>query len=545
MTTIQLPLYNRRLRWMVLLLMLLGCNYYKPIQQNTPTSKEKVAVLQQQQDRTMILHVNDQHFLLEKVHVDIANEQLSGTLNRVPPENLQYLSDKRQKYTYEPKQPAVLHEVHVYTQMDRQLSSGDEVTIAAKDVQKIEVIERDSNRSTTNTILAAAGVTAGTLLLIGIIAAATKSSCPFVSVYDGEAWQLQGESFGGAVYPALARDDYMLLPAARAGEPISLCISNELKERQYTDMADLWWIGYRSGERVVPTQDGGIAVITREWLPSRASLNNHKDVLPLVSKTDKLPCSFNDTTATTGVNQLHLQYASPGEKGSYSLVLQLRNAYWLDYLHGEFTKHFGTYFNQWRQEQSAMPASQLMAWQQAQHIPLTIHIKQDGQWQPLAQLPSVGPLMNRELAIPLPGMQGPVELQLSTGFMFWEIDKATLALAAPADATRITKQSPIRAVDEKGQDVLPLLLQPDGRYLEQPDIGNRAYLEYKGQSGISSWTHHAAVLHTRGYYEPIRDYSGAPDLPFLQRFRQDGAYTAYSLEHYQSLMQQARLAKTQ
>jgi hypothetical protein len=105
----------------------------------------------------------------------------------------------------------------------------------------MELMVHDKKRSSRNSTLAAIGIPIVTVAIIGAIAALTKDSCPFISVYDGNNYFLQGETFGGAVYPSLARADFVPLPAAAIGREVNLMISNELKEKQYTDYADLCW----------------------------------------------------------------------------------------------------------------------------------------------------------------------------------------------------------------------------------------------------------------------------------------------------------------
>ncbi len=133
----------------------------------------------------------------------------------------------------------VLTEVHLYIAQDTPLSMGS-YTLALDRIGKIEVIEEDRKRTTNSYVSGAVGYTLDTIAIAAIIIAATKSSCPFVSANTGNEFVLQGEIYGGAIYPQMARDDYMPLRMQRTpGGTLQLKISNELQERQYTDFCRL------------------------------------------------------------------------------------------------------------------------------------------------------------------------------------------------------------------------------------------------------------------------------------------------------------------
>src|SRR5512141_258986 len=65
------------------------------------------------------------------------------------------------------------------------------------------------------TVLAVLGVAAGVVLVAGVIAAATKESCPFVDSWDGTRYVFEAEPYGGAITRGLERDDYAVLPTLR------------------------------------------------------------------------------------------------------------------------------------------------------------------------------------------------------------------------------------------------------------------------------------------------------------------------------------------
>ena len=69
-----------------------------------------------------------------------------------------------------------------------------------------------------------------------------------------------------------------------------------------------------------------------------------------------------------------------------------------------------------------------------------------------------------------------MEIKLSTGFMFWEIDYAAMDFSE-GDSFTMQKLSPSSATDEVDKNVLAQLQKEDGLYLEQPEIGNIATVD--------------------------------------------------------------------
>jgi hypothetical protein len=58
--------------------------------------------------------------------------------------------------------------------------------------------------------------------------------------------------YGGAIFAPLERDDFMPLPnMVPTEEEYRLRITNELKERQYTNLAELWVVQHPAGGKSI------------------------------------------------------------------------------------------------------------------------------------------------------------------------------------------------------------------------------------------------------------------------------------------------------
>lgn len=513
-------------------------NFYKATKANTTAVAQTSASISQlkQQNRFFILRSGTKAYYMKTLSLSDDQKTLSTTLDSLPPDHKLYLKYGRKgKMLYKKNtDEAVLTEVHLFISKDSTLQTGN-YSLALDKVQKIEVVEKDKQRTTGSYIIGAIGYTIGAIAVAAIIVAATKSSCPFVSAYTDNEFALQGEIYGGAIYPQLTRDDYMPLrmqPAANG--TLQVKISNELQERQYTDFADLLIVTHDKNSKVLSDEKGNLYEIKQPQLPVKAWTTNNADALaPLLQANDNRLLHFDDTLATDAGNYVITKFAKPVNVQKAKLVLSIKNSYWLDYLYGEMAKGFGSYYNTYIKKQHKTPVEKLLKWTKDQKLPLEISIKTKDGWQKVTDLTTIGPLATREVVVPIDLSainNETVEIKLSSGFMFWEIDYAAIDYSADKNF-EVERVSPSVATDEAGKNVLLLLQKRDGIYLEQPVPGNMVTLQYKCKPQAAN-TSRSYILNTRGYYEHVRDFKGAPNISFLNQFKQPNAFPVFSLQLY-------------
>lgn len=510
-----------------------GCNrYYKAVTTNVKANPDKSVDSLKNQNRYFILRTPSQAYFMRNIILSEDRKKITCMLDDIPIEHQDYLYKGKGNLRY--KDPFVLNEVHMYIGNDSALSKGS-YTLSLDQIQKIEVIEKDKKRTTSSYVIGALGYTIGAIAVVAIIIAATKSSCPFISAYTNNEFVLQGETYGGAIYPQLARDDYMpLRMTSTADNTLQLKISNELQEQQYTDFADLEVITHSEKIKVLADEKGNLYGIADPQSPVAAWTGNNKDALtPLLKKDDNTLLHFDDTLATDATNYVITKFNKPAGIQNGKLILAIKNSYWLDYLYGEMAKSFGSYYNTYVKKQYKKPAATLLQWAKDQKIPLEVSVKTKTGWQKMTDLTTIGPLATREIVVPLDlkNVEGSsVEIRLSSGFMFWEIDYAAIDFSEENNFS-VETISPSVATDETGKDVLPLLNKKDGIYLEQPVPGNCVTLEYKCVPQRPNTTQ-TYILHTRGYYTHERDLKGSPNIAFLKQFKKPGGLASYSLELY-------------
>ncbi len=530
---------------LTLLLISGACHtYYKATPASTATTTETSRSIDslQKHNRYFILRNGNVAYNLSNPRLSEDKQTLSCKLDVLPAtQQLHLLKGIRGKMQYKKSTIEglqVLSQVHFYTPYDSSAKEGN-YSLALNRVQKIEVIEHDRKRTTNSYVIGALGYTLGAMTVVSIIALALKSSCPFVSAYDGNEFSLQGEIYGGSLYPQLARHDYMPLKMSpKKDGTLQVKISNELHERQYTDIANLWVITHDKKTRVLADEQGNLYCVAEPQPPLTAELNNHKNVWPGITKTgDNEVLYMDDTSRSDARNDIVMKFNRPPGRSKAKLLLTLKNSYWLDLLYGELAKGFGTYYASYMNEQKTKPAAELLKWVKQQQIPLEVAVKTNEGWKKITDITTIGPLANREIVVPLelPDTNEPIlEIKISAGFMFWEIDYAAIDFSN-GDAFTLQKLSPTSAIDEMNKNVLPDLEKEDGIYLEQPEIGNTATLTYKTKNNTDLSKARTYILHARGYYEHIRDFQNKPDINFLSQFRQPNAFPVYGMQLYKKV----------
>lgn len=520
----------------------IGCSYYKVTHAD---SIEPVADQIRNNSKYFIVHQGANAWHLAKIVLDNETEVVTGTLEPLPKNHLQYLKtkpegpnrirtkDRPSIHRFSPENDPT-YEVHFYISEYLE-NENQQVTIPLSSITKIEIYDKDSRANTASTILTAVGVTAGFAVIIGVIVALTKSSCPFVYVWDGTSYRFTGEMFGGAIYSSLERNDFMPLPGFTPSNGVyQLKISNELMERQYTNFAELIVVEHPDTATVLLDKDGKVIPLLNITAPVRAVSESHLDYSTSVASRDKTAYAFDaENTLSKEFSSLTLTFKKPLHAGTGHLVINAKNSYWLDYVYGKFNEQFGTYFNTFSQAQKKRPADKINEWALEQGIPLSVYVMGKNGWEFADYFHVTGPLASRDMVMPIDLSNVKDEevcIKLECGFMFWELDYAGMDFSENIPVT-ISHVSANSAIDEKGFDVSSLLAATDTAYLVQPEVGNEVVLTYPMVPPGKN-TRQTVFLHSRGYYEYIREYTHLPNFITLSTFKKKEAFAKFSKEEY-------------
>ncbi|MGG9964341.1 hypothetical protein [Ferruginibacter sp. SUN106] len=543
-----MPVFKNNLSCLLAALISIGLfaachNYYKAVPTPATNSNEKAATVDslKLQSRYFVLRNGSLSYLMNNIVISEDKKSLTCNLQTLPENHqLHLVKGRRGKMQYNKSNTndlTVLNEVHFYIASNEATATGN-YTLQLDKVEKIEVIEKDKKRTTSSYVIGALGYTAGGLAIAFIIAAALKSSCPFVSAYDGNDFTLQGEIYGGAIYPQLARHDYMPLKMAPLQDgSLQLKISNELHEHQYTDMAELWVITHDKNSKVFADEKGNLFTVTYPQAPVTASLNTKADVTGALQNAGDNALLHMDDTAANATNEVIMQFNKPAGAKKAKLLLSLKNSYFLDLLYGELAKGFGNYYGTYIKQQQKKPVAELLQWTKEQKIPLEVSVKTTTGWKIITDITTIGPLATRNIVVPveLPeSAENFTAIKLSSGFMFWEIDYAAIDYSQE-NTFSVQKITAQKATDELGKNVLPDLQKEDAVYLAQPDIGNTATLTYTATPLNDAAKTRTYILHTKGYYEHVRDFKNKPNISFLNQFKKPNAFPLFGMQLYKKI----------
>jgi hypothetical protein len=530
-------LWQQLLSWVLLfsfLHLVVGCNYYRIKEDKTPTS-EKVAGLPNY--KRFILHQAENQWELKEAVVQ--ENTLTGKIQPLPEDLLSFVNDKPGAiHRYKASQSkTALNIVHLYVYEFAKDKNGMAV-IPVSAINRINISDKDTGATLASHVLTSMGSLAAAFAILAILVALLKSSCPFVYAHNGTGYQFVGEAYGGAIFSPLERDDYMPLRGwqAQAGR-VQVKITNELKERQYTNLAELQVVAHSPGIQVLLDQTGQAHTLQKINAPVSAQAPDGQDYAAALATQDSSIWSFNSTQKNW--NYINLQFKKPAGSQTGKLVLHAQNSLWLDYLYGEFTKQFGSIYNRWAEKQKDVATAELTQWQEDQGIPLLVEVQTAAGWEVVERIPPVGPLAGRDLVVPvnLQNVKGEkVNIRLSAGFMFWEIDRAGLDFS-PNLPVAVEKVKAITAYEKSGQNIRHLVASTDKQYLVQFAVGDAVVLTYPLPADKPGQTQ-TLFLHTRGYYEHIRDYTGIPNLFTLRAFEKPGHFMQFSRDRYTQLAEE-------
>jgi hypothetical protein len=156
-------------------------------------------------------------------------------------------------------------------------------------------------------------------------------------------------------------------------------------------------------------------------------------------------------------------------------------------------------------------------------FPLSVYVKKDGAWQLIDFLFTVGPLASRDFVIPIDiseSAEEEIEIMLETGFMFWELDYAALDCTKNSDLN-ITLLEPSLAIGTGSQDWTVSLKKTDNQYMVQENVGEVTEIIFEATPPDQNQAQ-SVFLHSRGYYELVRDFKGPPVILELNKFKRPG-----------------------
>lgn len=514
----------------------LSCSYYSV--KDVPVSAEAKEVSSQIKEfnaskKYVIVHSDGLSWHLKNMIINDDNQVIEGTIE---PVNSRHTSikprDSKRVHRYVATKTEPINEIHIYLKSSSVFEDSRDVAIPLSDIKRLSYNDKNVGRSVLNVV----GGTIGTAFVFLLIAAALKSSCPFVYIKNGDEYVFAGELYPGTITPKMQEYDYLPLPNFKSQDNMyTIKISNELKEIQYTDQLQLIRIDHKRNEKVLLDINGNIQTFRNIQLPVNCYADNINDQLDSVKNKDDVFFTFDSPKATSDATRsIVFDFERQEGQNKAKLFLTAKNSVWLDYVFGKFNEQFGWYYNTFQKEQQQLEKKIITDWVEGQNIPLSVYIKNGTDWELVEKINSVGPLATRDIAIPidLSEIKGKkVEVKLVTGFMFWELDYIGIDYT-PNSEVEIRTLDLESAIDQDGNDVANLLLNADGEYFIQPNMRDEVVVSFRASADARGPQATSVFLKNKGYYNYIRDYRGIPDREKLESFREDHAFTKFSEKRY-------------
>ena len=530
----------------LLLNLITGCAYYFKVETKTRLTPEDIR-WEDFNKKYFILHSGESAMHLSAP--EIKENRISGNLSVLPKTRLQYEhTDPLRSNKYKRTEiNQVLDQVHLYLQKSlvSALKNGDNINLDFSAIQKMEIYKKDKSRTTTSWVVPITVGIVGGAAVVGIIAAATKSSCPLVYVKKDSSYAFSGEIFGGAIYSSLERHDYLPLPGFEPSDGrYELKITNGLPEIQYINLAELWIVSHPENLKVLPDRKGVIRTIGRPEAPAEAVSLAGSDVLPLIKMNDRSCFQFNEEPAITGdtcaFNTVFLTFAVPENADTGKLVVNAGNSMWSDYSFGELTKLFGNRYEEFIKWQGKRPPDKTIQWRMDQRFALMVYVETSTGWRFIDYFDLIGPLGARDMVMPVglagalfttkSGGERSVRIKLESGFKFWDLDYAAMDFSKDLPC-RVDVVQPASAITEKGIDVKQQLSKNDTKYYIQEKIGEEGLIVYQETQEVRGMQK-SVFLHTKGYYTHVRNYPNPPDKEQLNSFLIPGRFSRFSFDNY-------------
>ena len=414
-------------------------------------------------------------------------------------------------------------------------SEGARVKIPIENIYQLDLLEHKEAVGILYKVLG--GVAASFAAVLTWVACCL--SCPFIYIQDGDTERFMGEFFSGAVTENMARHDFLPLPGFEPVDGVyELRIANEMEERQYTDLAVLEAVEHPADMEVLITPEGTPILFAAPLLPAEAVTDQGTNCEVVMAARDGIAYDFTDECAEKeNFSSLSLAFDKPAGVDQAHVILHVKNTMWSMMMYESFMSMFGSRYDDYVEHQRDRSAEQKTQWLKDQGQILEVQLRRAGQWETVHWVNLPGPFSFRSEVVPLDVSntdEGPVELRLVAGYHFWELDYAAIDYTEQPGMVK-TPLALLSAEDELGQDVASHLLEVDGDYLERLFIGADATLKFQALPASEPGNVHSVFMHAYGYYEPIREYAGIPNMTELKKFKEPGHFARFSKEQFNDI----------
>ena len=391
------------------------------------------------------------------------------------------------------------------------LAHTDSVFIPLDSISVVRVSQL--NKSATLVAVAAATTAAFVLIAQGQSdvrpepAPLPPSSCPFIYSYDGRDWVFDSETYAGAVARGLERIDTDNLEHIRAVDGrYRIRVRNERNETDYTDELALLVVDHPAGTRAIADIAGAVHIVGSGAVAASTKAFGGDTIPSRAGWELTFPRPAGDTAA---------------------LVLRVRNTPVGPFALYHTLGLLGSDVYSWYAALKAQPLTRAVvrSWVEREGY-LDVQTFVGGNaWKSLTRLPDVGAAIskNEVILIDLRALAGDtVRVRLESSPELWVLEGADLA-PYHGRARTLVEPRPIRAVDERGADVAPLLARRDSTYLVTVR-GSDVAMDYEAPPAPAVGQVRSVLVRTVGHYYVETDDRAAPRRDIVDRLMRDRAF---------------------
>jgi hypothetical protein len=372
------------------------------------------------------------------------------------------------------------------------------------------------------------------------------SSCPFVYSYDGNRYRLEGEVFGGSIFEAARRTDFLNLTYLNDenGE-YRLKITNELEETQYMDELKLLVIDHPVGTEVYPSFDGKLHQISKPYSVINAVNKTGENIAKLMKEKDDLvwfsnPFDRDPEKLEDARDLVELTFEKPMGATSASLLFNVQNTRWGAVMQKEMLALQGNQLEEWyhllnTSEAARMELMQLMV----REGMLQIKLWNGKNWQPAGFIWEVGPVAPKDVVanIELGNIDAnEIKVRLEFPVGFWNINSVQVSYGTTGPSL-INELIPQKAVGHNGQDIISQLTNADQNYYTMPNNDYWAEVSFKAPEKRAGYTR-TFMVKSNGYYTIHIKAEGNRQDALIEHIRTTpGAYGQFTLRKLQGYIQ--------
>jgi hypothetical protein len=381
-------------------------------------------------------------------------------------------------------------------------------------------------------------------LVLALIVAATKKSCPFIYSFDGRGYVFDAEPYGGATSRGLKRTEWCGLEYLKPGRgEYRLRLTNEVNETQHTDELKLVAVDHPSGVQVVPDENGVFHTFAQPQPPLSARDQDGRDLMPSIRANDWMfwisRMDDKDPEKDSDLNdRLIFEFPKPTGANQVKLLFNGCNTLWGSQMVSRFLELYGDRVKDYYAAVDSLgPAYQaMMNWNMREELyRLQVRAETPDGWISIGTVAGGGPLVSESRAYVLDLAKVPGEtlrLKLTPPAGFWMINH--LAVDYSEDVpVRVTELEPARAVDSRGRDIRGLLARSDDIFYDAPDMGDSADVTYLVPPQTPGMAR-SVFCKASGYYDIHLTSTGKPRLDILRKLQTEPGFTVrFALREYQ------------